>query len=180
VFTPSLYDALSIRPTGGLFYLSKKQVSAFVVQLPGNANALEIIEQIDTCSATEIRGAEQLQVAWQVKVCDYYEKPLLIRQESCRMDHLEHPSLSQWEARRPGLKSISTTTRNWAHIWSANRFAPIAEVECCFWAGAWAAVIIVAFAVVDANLQETSGAPKNRKAFKFIEEHPFRALVWIG
>jgi hypothetical protein len=55
--------------------------------------------------------------------------------------------------------------------------ALISEVECCFCAGAWAAVIIVAFAVVETNLRETNGVSGRRRAEELLKGHHFEVAL---
>jgi len=42
------------------------------------------------------------------------------------------------------------------------------EVQCCFCAGAWAAVIILAFAVAEANLSETDADAKKKTSVELL------------
>jgi hypothetical protein len=72
------------------------------------------------------------------------------------MDHLEHPPLDVWNSRRDWFESTEARTRGeGSYLVSEQACALTADVQACFCAGAWAAVIIVAMAVVDAALRET-------------------------
>jgi len=72
------------------------------------------------------------------------------------MDHLEHPALDVWKSRRDWFESTELRARGeGSYLVSEQACALAADVQACFCAGAWAAVIIVAMAVVDAALRET-------------------------
>lgn len=72
------------------------------------------------------------------------------------MDHLECPSPEVWEERRAWFESLNEELAGeGSHLVSEQACALIAEVQASFCAGAWVAVIVLAMAVVDAQLRET-------------------------
>ncbi len=72
------------------------------------------------------------------------------------MNHLEHPTIETWEARRLWFKREGEEAQGeGSYLVSEQACALIAEVQSTFCAGAWAAVIILAAAVIDAQLRET-------------------------
>jgi hypothetical protein len=72
------------------------------------------------------------------------------------MDHLEHPTQLMWEARRSWFESQEEGYRGEAgYLISEQACALIADVQAAFCAGAWLAVVVLAMAVIDAQLQET-------------------------
>jgi hypothetical protein len=72
------------------------------------------------------------------------------------MDHIEYPIRSVWDARREWFEClIEKEAGDGAYLVSEQACALIAEAQSVFCAGAWAAVIIIAVAVVDAQLRET-------------------------
>ena len=82
--------------------------------------------------------------------------PLTLIVGLVRMDHLEHPALEVWKSRQDWFESTEVRARGeGSYFVSDQACALAADVQACFCAGAWAAVIIVAMAVVDAALRET-------------------------
>lgn len=72
------------------------------------------------------------------------------------MDHLEHPSLNVWEERRKWFERTEACARGDASYFvSEQACALTTDVQACFCAGAWTAVVIVSMAVLDAALRET-------------------------
>jgi len=72
------------------------------------------------------------------------------------MEHLEHPSLELWEERREWFENLLNEHESvGSYFVSEQACALIAEAQSCFCAGAWISVIILAFAVIDAQLRET-------------------------
>lgn len=72
------------------------------------------------------------------------------------MDHLEHPSLDLWEERREWFENLLNEYESvGSYLVSEQACALIAETQSCFCAGAWISVIIITFAVIDAQLRET-------------------------
>jgi len=72
------------------------------------------------------------------------------------MDHLEHPSRENWDKRRSWFESVEESHQgNGNYLVSEQACALIADVQSAFCAGAWIAVIVLAMAVVDAQLRET-------------------------
>jgi len=92
------------------------------------------------------------------------------------MEHLEHPTAEQWEVRRRWFEShIFHYEELGSYLVGEQASALISEVESCFCAGAWAAVVILSFAVVEGNLQETSSSKKRRRSVELLEHQGFGA-----
>ena len=71
-------------------------------------------------------------------------------------DFLEYPSKELWESRERLFEEVSESyAGKGAYIVSEQACALIGEVQTAFCAGAWVAVIVLAMAVVDAQLRET-------------------------
>jgi hypothetical protein len=72
------------------------------------------------------------------------------------MEHLEHPSLSLWESRREWFENmINSSEGNGSYFVSDHATALLAELQCCYCAGAWLAVIVISISVIDAQIRET-------------------------
>ena len=72
------------------------------------------------------------------------------------MDHLECPTNQIWEARRNWFEMLNDEiSGEGSYLVSEQACALIAEVQSVFCTGAWIAVIILAIAVIDAQLRET-------------------------
>ncbi len=72
------------------------------------------------------------------------------------MDHLDHPSKGTWERRRSWFEAVEEAARGeGSYFVSEQACALTADVQASFCAGAWAGVIVLAMAVVDAALRET-------------------------
>lgn len=72
------------------------------------------------------------------------------------MEHLEHPPKEIWEARRNWFETVEEKARGEAgYLVSEQACALTADVQAAFCAGAWAGVIVLSMAVVDAALRET-------------------------
>ena len=72
------------------------------------------------------------------------------------MDHLDHPSKETWEQRRSWFESVEEEARGeGSYLVSEQACALTADVQAAFCAGAWAGVIVLSMAVVDAALCET-------------------------
>jgi hypothetical protein len=72
------------------------------------------------------------------------------------MEHLDCPSHEVWEERRIWFESLNDEiSGQGSYLVSEQACALIAEVQSVFCAGAWVAVIILATAVIDAQLRET-------------------------
>lgn len=72
------------------------------------------------------------------------------------MDHLEHPDIKAWATRRLWFEREEEEARGeGSYLVSEQACALIAELQSTFCAGAWAAVIILAAAIIDAQLRET-------------------------
>lgn len=69
---------------------------------------------------------------------------------------LEQPSTELWEARRLWFEELAESIAGeGSYLVSEQACALIGEVQTAFCAGAWAAVLVLALAVVDAQLRET-------------------------
>ena len=72
------------------------------------------------------------------------------------MEHLEHPPFKVWEKRRQWFENVETNSRGQGSYFVSDQACALtAEVQAAFCAGAWAGVIILVMAVVDAALRET-------------------------
>ena len=71
------------------------------------------------------------------------------------MKHLEYPSRDTWEQRRAWFEQVEAGARAEGSFFvSEQACALTADVQAAFCVGAWAAVIILAMAVVDAALRQ--------------------------
>lgn len=71
------------------------------------------------------------------------------------MEWLELPSREEWENRRRWFEEMNETAAGrGSYFLSEQACALIGEVQTAFCAGAWVAVIILAVAVVDAQVRE--------------------------
>ena len=92
------------------------------------------------------------------------------------MEHLYHSTPELWQARRNWFEAyIFDYEERGSYLVGEQACALISEVQSCFCSGAWAAVLIVAFAVIEANLQETSGSSKRKRAVELLQENGFSA-----
>jgi hypothetical protein len=72
------------------------------------------------------------------------------------MEHLEPPSEEAWNRRRDWFESqISEYEERASYLVSEQACALMAEVQSCYCAGAWVAVIVLAHTVLEAQLLET-------------------------
>ena len=72
------------------------------------------------------------------------------------MDWLEHPSDEMWESRQRWFEELSESYEGeGSYLVSEQACALIGEVQTAFCSGAWIAVIVLAMAVIDAQLRET-------------------------
>jgi hypothetical protein len=86
------------------------------------------------------------------------------------MEHLEHPSRELWRERRRWFQSVEEKARGEGnYLVSEQACALTAEVQAAFCAGAWAGVIILSMAVVDAALRETEVPGFKGNTKKLIE-----------
>ena len=70
--------------------------------------------------------------------------------------YLERPSTELWEARERWFEELAESLAGeGSYIVSEQACALIGEAQTCFCAGAWIAVLVLAMAVVDAQLRET-------------------------
>jgi hypothetical protein len=83
------------------------------------------------------------------------ECPLANGSMMLAMDHFEHPSMELWEQRRVWIESLAQPPSEWAGYTISEQAAALtADVRAAFCAGAWVAVIVLAAAVIDAQLRE--------------------------
>jgi len=72
------------------------------------------------------------------------------------MVYLEHPSKELWESRQRWFEEIIELYEGeGSYLVSEQACALAGEVQTAFCAGAWIAVIVLAIAVIDAQLRET-------------------------
>lgn len=72
------------------------------------------------------------------------------------MSWLEIPNPELWESRQQWFNELDNAIKGQGtYVVSAQACALIGEVQTCFCAGAWIAVIVLVIAVVDAQLRET-------------------------
>jgi hypothetical protein len=87
------------------------------------------------------------------------------------MEHLEHPPRGVWEQRRRWFEAQEEEFRGQGNYFvSEQACALIAEVQSVFCAGAWIAVIILAMAVIDAQLRETEVPAFEGNTMRLLEE----------
>jgi hypothetical protein len=73
------------------------------------------------------------------------------------MNHLDHPDIETWNIRQEWFEKEAEEAEGFgSYLVSDQACALIAETQSVFCAGAWVAVIILAVAVIDAQLRETS------------------------
>lgn len=90
------------------------------------------------------------------------------------MEHLDHPTAEMWEWRRKWFEAhIFEYEEKGSYLVGEQASALISEVQSCFCAGAWAAVIILAFSVIEANLQETGDSSRRLRAVELLEVQGF-------
>jgi hypothetical protein len=72
------------------------------------------------------------------------------------MEHLDHPGEQIWEERRAWFERVAEEAcGSGSYLLSEQACALIVEVQAVFCTGAWVSVVILAMAVVDAQLRET-------------------------
>ena len=89
------------------------------------------------------------------------------------MAFLEYPSKERWESRERWLNELEESyAGEGSYIVSEQACALTGDVQTAFCAGAWIAVIVLAMAVVDAQLRETevSGFTGNTKQLLIAAE----------
>lgn len=97
------------------------------------------------------------------------------------MEHLELPSFSQWEDRRNWFEShIFRYEEAGSYSVGEQASALISEVQCCFCAGAWVAVVITAQAVMEANLKEVNNIAGHKRAVDLFKENGFGSLEFCN
>jgi len=88
------------------------------------------------------------------------------------VEHLDPPPPDQWNKRREWFESfIFDYEESGSYLVGEQASAFICEVQACFCSGAWAATIALAFAVIEANLQETSGASKKQRSIDLLRSY---------
>ena len=74
---------------------------------------------------------------------------------SVSMDHLEYPAEQVWDERRRWVESLAEPPTAWGGYSISEQAAALsADVQASFCAGAWVAVVVLAAAVIDAQLRE--------------------------
>lgn len=87
------------------------------------------------------------------------------------MDQLEPPIEELWNQRREWFEQlIHAYGDRHSRLTGEQATALIFEVQCCFCAGAWAAVLILACAVIEANGVEVFSNGQRKRAGKLWEE----------
>jgi hypothetical protein len=72
-----------------------------------------------------------------------------------RMDHIERPSLDAWDQRRAWFELAEEVARGRGSFLPREQAcALVADVQASFCGGAWAAVVILAMAVVETSVRE--------------------------
>lgn len=81
------------------------------------------------------------------------------------MDHLDFPDETEWNQRREWFEelihkhgNLATSTLN-----GNQATALIFEMQCCFCAGAWVAVIMLTISVIEANIDEMHELPNSAR-----------------
>jgi hypothetical protein len=87
------------------------------------------------------------------------------------MDHLDHPTEQIWDERRNWFEAQEAEFRGGgSYIVSEQACALIVETQSVFCAGAWIAVVILAIAVIDAQLRETEVPGFEGSTFQLLDE----------
>ena len=90
------------------------------------------------------------------------------------MDHLDLPSVEDWQQRQDWFQSHIFKYEDdfqGSYLIGEQATALLFEVQCCFCAGAWAAVIILAFTVAEANLSETDASGTRKRAVELLRQN---------
>jgi hypothetical protein len=87
------------------------------------------------------------------------------------MEHLEHPPAELWNERRDWFEGLIFEQEQRAGFMIGEQASALtADVQACFCAGAWCAVIVLAFSVIEANLRETETWSKSAPAVKVVAD----------
>lgn len=90
------------------------------------------------------------------------------------MEHLESPPEEVWNQRRDWFESqIFSYEERASYLVSEQACAIMAEVQSCYCAGAWVAVIVLAYTVLDAQLLETEAHGFNGNSKELLENLGF-------
>lgn len=90
------------------------------------------------------------------------------------MEHLDHPTEELWEQRRHWFEAhIFHYEERGSYLVGEQACALISEVQSCFCAGAWAAVVMLAFSVIEANLKEIDPSAKKSKVIDLLKANEF-------
>jgi hypothetical protein len=85
------------------------------------------------------------------------------------LEHLDHPTLEQWSKRRDWFEAfIFSYEEAGSYLVGEQACAIISDVQSCFCSGAWAATIVLAFSVIEANLQETNETGKKQRSVDLL------------
>ena len=86
------------------------------------------------------------------------------------MEHLEPPSEELWNQRRDWFENqVAEYEGHASYLVSEQACALMAEVQSCYCAGAWVAVIVLAYTVLDAQLLETEVPGFNGNSKELLE-----------
>ena len=97
------------------------------------------------------------------------------------MLHLDHPSEGLWNERRTWFEKVEERRRGDGNYLSSEQACALtADVQCAFCAGAWAAVVVLAMAVVDAALRETEVSNHRGNKKKLLQDAGVNSeLQWL-
>lgn len=86
------------------------------------------------------------------------------------MEHLEPPSEELWNQRRDWFENqVAEYEGHASYLVSEQACALMVEVQSCYCAGAWVAVIVLAYTVLDAQLLETEVPGFNGNSKELLE-----------
>ncbi|GFM82447.1 hypothetical protein PSCICN_31390 [Pseudomonas cichorii] len=94
------------------------------------------------------------------------------------MDHLEIPRPEVWGARREWYEShIFHYEELGSYLVGEQACALISDTQACFCSGAWASVIVISFAVIEAHIRETNPDSSKKQSHALLEERGFGERV---
>jgi hypothetical protein len=87
------------------------------------------------------------------------------------MDHIDHPAKALWDFRKDWFESrMFEYEGNGGYLMGEQAVALVADVEASFCAGAWIAVVILAYTVIESNLREVEGVKRSSSVGKLIAQ----------
>ena len=90
------------------------------------------------------------------------------------MEHLEPPSEITWSDRRNWFEGrIAEHQGHGSYLLSEQACALMMEVQACYCAGAWIAVVVLAFTVIDAQLLETQAPASEGNSAQLLRHLDF-------